>query len=141
MGIPDNLTVPTCHSNSSSSSSSSSFYGSSVSSSEDCDDLINDTAYLPKNNEESDSEKENVADNTQKNTAGAGSHTDNSTPHLNNPSTSAQNIQISVSPAKKGLKRKNNKEMWKRNILKKSRNSGKAYETHTKNEGFEIEWK
>lgn len=81
--------------------SSSSSSVSSVSSSEDCDDLINDTMYLPKNDEESDSEKENVADVTQQNTVGALSRTDNSTLHLNNTSTSAQNIQILVNPAKK----------------------------------------
>lgn len=38
---------------------------------------------------------------------------------------------ILTSPLKKGVKRKRNENTWKRNLNKKFRNSGKAYEMHT----------
>lgn len=67
------------------------------------------------------------------NTSAQISHSCIDNSETNSPSTSTQEIPILVSPTKNVKKRKRNTENWKRNIIKKLRNTGKAYETHTLN--------
>ncbi|XP_011332550.2 pinin [Ooceraea biroi] len=110
-------TIARCSQSSRNSSSSSSTCStcSGSSSSEDCDDIINDETYVPRDNSDSDKENSNVQI------------------HDTETTTVPQDISILTSPHKTSIKRKKNIEKWKRNLLKNYRNSGKAYESHTEN--------
>lgn len=126
----------------SSSSSYTSSSSDSSSSSDDTtsdvfDDSLDDVTYEPKSDEEVDSSsssEDNSRTRMQEKTNSMLLHGQlNSSLESNNSKQSTQDVSIVVSPVKKGVKRKRNVDQWKRNILKKSRNSGQAYETHSKN--------
>lgn len=128
-------------SSSKSSASSDSSSSSSSSSSEDCDDLLNDQTYDPKLSEEDsgDSEHEQITSPINQNTPNKSTSTvfspqsrNTSISTVASTSSSTQDTEIFVSPAKKGRKRKQCPENWKRNIIKKLRNSGEEYEIHSK---------
>lgn len=132
-------------SSSSSSSSSTSSSGDS-SSSEDCDDILYDKTYTPQDDSESDEDNINnlipetdapnqVATVTSESNS---IHAEEATPPLN---ATGNSVNILITPEKKSLKRKSNENCWKRNILKKARNTGKAYETHTSSKKIKNERK
>lgn len=53
--------------------------------------------------------------------------------------SATQDVSILTSPLKKGIKRKREEGTWKRNLLKAFRNSGKAYNMHTKSKKIREE--
>ena len=127
-------------SNTSRSSSVESRSGSSSnssSSSEDNDDLLFDTTYVPPNgSSENDNDGEtncnaNNADIETPSTTSMSIYPSfGSTPNTSSfPNTPS--LMILMKPLKKGVKCKRNENTWKRNLNKKFRNNGKAYEMHT----------
>lgn len=116
--------------------------GSSSSFSEDCDDSVKDVSYCPSSPKSSisnhDSDEEIISRPTcLHDTATVVESVLESDDILNSeePCTSssitASSTLILGSPLKKGRKRKKQPEKWKANLIKKKRNSGKEYETHT----------
>ena len=133
-------------SSSSRSSSSSNSSSSSKSSSEDCDDLLYDKSYSP-DDSDGNSDSEDYSNNytvdavhpsemienrlTPTKFSPVMTSSFNSYCGENDSSVGVQETSILVSPPKKGVKRHMNVGKWKRNLTKKLRNTGQAYETNT----------
>ncbi|XP_073969707.1 uncharacterized protein [Rhodnius prolixus] len=141
--------IPSSTTSSSTGSSSSSSSTSNDSSPEDNEDSSNDITYEPENEENlgSNSSEDNLRVKAQEKSGGnprgstpsyiqlSSSSNSNSTT-TNNSMDSPMDVPILVSPVKKGVKRKRNVDQWKRNVLKKARNSGEAYQTHSQSKSI-----
>lgn len=150
-----------CKSSKSSSSTSSSSLSRSSTFSEDCDDSMADATYCPKSpQQESDIEDRNdetfnpsansttefrpLLENCPRDTASTvvqqsvdSTSISYAAPSLGDPqpgTSTSKMVSSSIipnSPLKKGEKRTKQPENWKRNIIKKKRNSGMEYESHS----------
>ncbi|KAJ8877512.1 hypothetical protein PR048_021967 [Dryococelus australis] len=108
-----------CDSSCSSDSASSVSFNDSFS--EDCDVDVKDKTYVPQNNSGNDSDERIISASSSVNVTELSNHRISLSPSKG----------VSISLIKRGIKRKRDTEKWKRNVQKKVRNSGKAYEMHT----------
>lgn len=80
----------------------------------DCEDFINDQTFQPPEESNTSSEEEQ------------------SVPEIIHQNTLATTESVAESPVKRGKKRPCNKNEWKKNIAKRLRNTGQAYECNSK---------